>query len=372
MSLMSSKDEHETFSTAVEKVRSSRPLRSEAEKFTFYDERGRKLYSLLSDINTLIVQLHDEVLKNVFTDIDYNLVVGLIPMWMRDAGHSQESAMSRGFFEKLVGANNNCFVHKFLYYFDCEMLVNALQNRFNTVEVMFTQVFDILTPILRHKYLDYDNVIFAINEDTERVNAYINTIIISLASSCDIMTKIAVELNGMSTVDFVRYPKMLSANVIYGNYKGLPDNLKKDGTYFANSRPVSIVKIETLRNEIVHNGSLDFHAMLYHGVKEDEIDNWILSPAFKEDGNFESYCGRKKFYDDPERTWNSELPKMVYDFLLVSQATLQLLLKTYGREYYENPRDLKKYRNEIFALPKSFEKIVEKERKKTESETHNA
>lgn len=341
--IIDSKDQSKDFSLAVDQVQAATSLRPETNKFTFYDVRGQKLYGLLSDINILIVQLHDEMLKNVFTDIDYYKVVDLMPLWIRDAGHSQENAISRSLFEKLVGANNNTFVHKFLYYHDCEMLVNALQNRFNTVETMFSQVYDILTPVLKQKYTDYDNVIFTINEDTERVNAYINTIIINLASSCDIMTKIAIELNGIGTIDYSKYPKMLSANSLYGDYKTLPDALKQDGTYFANIRPAEIVKVETLRNEIVHNGSLDFHAILYYGVKGDDIENWILTPAFKEDGNFESFNSRKKFYDNPERTWNSELPNMVYDFLLVSQATLLLLLKTYSREYYKNSGDLKKY-----------------------------
>lgn len=361
---MSNTGEHEKFSKTVEKLQASRLLRLEAEKFTFYDARGQKLHSLLSDINMQIVQLHDEVLKNVFTDIDYYHVVGLMPLWLRDAGHSQESALPRSFFEKLVRANNNAFVHKFLYYHDCEMLVNALQNRFNTVETMFSQVYDILTPVLKHG-LDYDNVIFTINEDAERVNAYINTIIINLTSSCDIMTKIAIELNGMSTIDYVKYPKMLSANSTYGNYKILPDTLKQDGTYFAKSRPVAIVKVETLRDEIVHNGSLDFHALLYYGVKGNDIENWILSPAFTKDGYFDSFNGRKKFYDDPERTWNRELPNMVYDFLLVSQATIQLLLKTYSRDYYKNSGDLNNFHKEIMALTQSFVNIAEKEYDKT-------
>ena len=361
---MNSQSEHEEFSTTVDKVQATMPLRPETEKFTFYDERGQKLYRLLSEINLLIVQLHDEVLKNVFTDIDYYKIVGLMPRWIRDAGHCQESAMSRNIFEKLVGANNNYLVHKFLYYHDCEMLVNALQNRFNTVEAMFTQVYDILTPVLRCQYSDYDNVIFTINENTQRVNAFINTIIINLASSCDIMTKVAIELNGMKTVDYTKYPKMLSANATYGNYKSLPDSLKKDGTYFAISRPTSIVKVETLRNELVHNGSLDFHNLLYCGLKGNDVEKWILVPAFRDDGCFDSFCSRKKFYDDPNRTWNNELPKMVFDFLLVSQATLQLLLKIFSREYYENPEDLNKYHKDILALSESIVKIAEKENEK--------
>lgn len=360
---MGSSNEHKEFLKTVEKVQATSSSRPETTMFTFYDERGRRLYSLLSDINMQIVTLHEEVLKNVFTDIDYYQVVGIMPMWLRDAGHSQELAMSRDFFEKMVGANNNYIVNKFLYYHDCEMLVNALQNRFNTVETMLSQVYDVLTPVLKHKYLEYDNVIFTINEESERVNAYINTIIIQLASSCDIMTKIAIELNGMPTVDYTKYPKMLSASSTYGSFRKLPDGLKQSNTYFANDRPTAIAKVETLRDEIIHNGSLDFHAQLYYGVKEDEVENWILAPAFKADGNFESYFGRKKFYDDPERTWNKELPIMVENFLNTSKATLQLLLNTYSKPYYSNPGDLKKYHKEILGLTKTFMEVAKREMK---------
>ncbi len=364
MRTMEEKEKNEELSKAIEDLRAAKPQRPETEKFTFYDERGQRLYNLLSEINELIIELHDEVTHNVFTDIDYHQVSGVLPLWLRDAGHSQEGVMSRGIFEKLVGANNSYFVNKLLYYHDCEMLVNALQNRFNTVETMFTQVYDILTPVLKKTDEDYHTVLYIINEDAERVNAYINSIVINLASSCDIMTKIAVELNGMSGLNFVKYPKMLSANTTYGGYKKLSDALKQDGTYFANERPAAVAKVETIRDEIVHNGSLDYHAILYFGDYDGGVDYWALFPAFKADGNFESFVGRKKFYDDPNRTWNNELPVMVYDFLIISKATLQLLLKNYHKEYYTNAEDLEKFKSEILKLTTSFVDVMKKERGK--------
>lgn len=90
---MDNKDNHTLFDHAVERVRAVSPLRPETEKFTFYDKRGQRLYNLFMGINMQIVTLHDEVLKNVFTDIDYYKVVPVMPMWLRDAGHSQEGAM---------------------------------------------------------------------------------------------------------------------------------------------------------------------------------------------------------------------------------------------------------------------------------------
>lgn len=340
----------EEFFKTVEKLQTQNPEREECTKFTFYDERGQIINSLLSNINMQIVQLHQDVLCNVFTDIDYYQIAGLLPTWLRDAGNSQESAMSKAFFEKEVKRADSYLINKCLYYYDCEMLVNALQNRFNIVDCMLSQVYDVLTPVLKYEQKDYDNVIFTINEESERVNAYINSIIINLASSCDIMTKVAAELNDMSKVSYDAYPKMRSANVQYGHAKKLPESLKKEGTYFADKRPKVITIVETIRDEIIHNGSLDFHALIYYGVKGDESEKWILMPSFNDEGTFTSYNGRKKFYDDPSRTWNKELPFLVRDFLGVTLKTLTVVRKAFAKEYYKNPDDLKKYHKDILSL----------------------
>ena len=86
------------FTNAVELINKKRPFIPEHEKFTYYDKVGESIYNLLTDINFEIVSLHDEVQNNVFTDIDYYSIVGLLPIWLRDAGNSQESSMSRSFF----------------------------------------------------------------------------------------------------------------------------------------------------------------------------------------------------------------------------------------------------------------------------------
>lgn len=357
----------EEFFRTVEKLQTQNPEREESTKFTFYDERGQIIYTLLSDINMQIVQLHHDVLCNVFTDIDYYQVAGLLPMWLRDAGNSQESAMSKAFFEKVVKTSDSCFVNKCLYYYDCEMLVNALQNRFNIIDCMLSQVYDVLTPVLKYDLNSYDNVIFTINEESERVNAYINSIIINMASSCDIMTKVATELSEIGKVCYDTYPKMRSANIQYGYAKKLPELLKVEGTYFSDKRPTVITKVETIRDEIIHNGSLDFHALIYYGVKGEDTEKWILMPSFNTEGTFTSYNGRKKFYDDSSRTWNKELPILVKEFLVVALKTLTVVRTTFAKEYYKKPDDLKKYHKEIVSLSKAFYEVAEREMKKGET-----
>lgn len=69
--------------------------------FSFYNEVGQNIYKLASDINLEIITLHDYVLFNIFRDIDFYKLVGNSPMWIRDAGHSEESCLTKKQFENL-------------------------------------------------------------------------------------------------------------------------------------------------------------------------------------------------------------------------------------------------------------------------------
>lgn len=76
-------------------------------EYTYYDKNGAKLSSLLYDLNYLEVELHGVITKNVFKEIDYYRLVGIAPMRVSDAGHSQESSMTKDRFESLLEYNNN-------------------------------------------------------------------------------------------------------------------------------------------------------------------------------------------------------------------------------------------------------------------------
>ena len=331
----------------------------ELEKFTFGNPIGQDINSLLRDINMEIVTIHDYLQHRVFNDIDYYAIVGLSPIWTREGGHGQESAMSKAFFEKMVQENNNYLTNKLLYYHDCEMLVNSLQNRFTVIEELINQVYKVLSPVIDVKMNEYDKICFRIDHSSIHTHACMNSIFINLASSCDIMTKVAVELGACTSLDFSNYPKMKSLNIMYGDWKKvLPDSLKISGTYYDMNQLVAISKIETLRNEIVHNGSLDFNYTVYYGIKDEQIYRWILCPSFDVSGKFTSFKNRKKFYDDGSRTFNEQLPLMVRDFLVISKRTLEVIRTEYETPYYEDKNDLKKYHSEILNWSKSFVEVA--------------
>ncbi|MCM1080080.1 MAG: hypothetical protein NC344_11375 [Bacteroidales bacterium] len=115
-------------------------------EFTYYNPIGAQIYDALTNLNILEVELHDIITKNVFKGIDYYSIVGLIPLWTRNDGHSQEGCNSKETFESLVNSNDNELTHKVLYYHDCEMLMSSFQNRTTALGRLINRVYEILTP----------------------------------------------------------------------------------------------------------------------------------------------------------------------------------------------------------------------------------
>lgn len=87
-------------------------------------------------------------------------------------------------------------------------------------------------------------------------HALLNSVFIAYASVFDIMTKIAIEQFEFDKYDFSKYQKMRSADTVFRkSLKNIDSSLKKIGLLF--NEPQVIRKIETFRNEYVHNGPWD-------------------------------------------------------------------------------------------------------------------
>ncbi len=213
-------------------------------EFTFYDSIGAQINDALGNLNILEVKLHDIIMRNVFKGIDYYSIVGLVPMWVRNNGHSQEGCLSKEDFEKLVQANNNELTYRLLYYYDCEMLMSSFQNRTSVLVRLINKIYEILTPNLSRDIKEYDDVAFGVGTQGIDVYTYLNSLIITLASSFDLITKVAYELQEMPSVNFSSYPNMKSANITYGKRKWLGDNLTLENTLFAKKELACIRTIE--------------------------------------------------------------------------------------------------------------------------------
>lgn len=315
------------------------------------------IHDLISKIDGEIIRLVDNTRNRVFSDIDISCIPCDIPQWILDAGHAQECGMAKNAFEKLVKENNNYVTNKYLYFQDCDALLFALQNRFTVVGTLIEEVYKQLS---RHADIEDNTFNAAIISDDTSIHTHVclNSLIINLASSCDLMTKVAFELEAIPNLDFTKYPKKASANITYGKSTNLKDALKQPDTYFAQPRPVPINKVETLRDELIHNGSLDYFYNVYSVMLEEEFVDFVLCPDMDSDGQFVSYNGRKKFYSKDCKTFNEVLPLMVSDVLFLALNTLQLLNSYYSTPYYSNEADNGKYDDVAGQWLKSELKVV--------------
>lgn len=76
-------------------------------------------YELSHVFKDRIFQGYDESVK----DVD------MVSIWIRDAGNTAECGWTKDMFEKIVRKNEDETVHRWLYYYDCDMLVCALCDR---------------------------------------------------------------------------------------------------------------------------------------------------------------------------------------------------------------------------------------------------
>lgn len=339
------KDKRDSLSNIL-MMRSHKTLDEFMSDYTYYDENGARLSSLLYDLNSLEVELHDVITKNVFRGIDYYKLVCIAPTWVRDAGHSQEASMTKARFESLLEYNNNPITHKFLYYHDCEMLMSAFQNRTQAIEHMINSIFKHLSPELR-SIKEYEEVVFSSCRADIDLHVFLNSLIITLASSFDLITKVAHELLHMHEVSFEGYPKMKSAKVTYGDRVRLSEDLKVEQTLFAENEPIYVRQIMSLRDEIIHNGSLDFRYSSYHGIIDGKIDDFLFFPEMTESGVLLSHKARRKFYSDYNRTFNVILPQLVCDVLECLRHTLRMLIDKFDCPWHENPDERLNYEDEI-------------------------
>lgn len=321
-------------------------------EYTYYDENGCRLHNKVMELNSLEVLLHDVITKNVFKGVDYYAIRGLTPVWLRDAGHSQEQSISKEQFDSMVEYHDNAITHKFLYYHDCEMVMSAFQNRTCVIEHMMNAIFKYLS-LRVHPPIEYNELVMSSGGGDVDLHTQINSLIITLASSFDLITKVAYELQHISEVNFDKYPKMKSIHVTYGDRVRLRDDLKVSETLFSKTEPVCIRQVLSLRDEIVHNGSLDFLYNTYHGSIDDKIDHFIFFPDMTESGVLMSHKARRKFYSDCNKTFNVVLPQLVNDVLECLRHTLQLLIDKFDCQWHENPEELLNYKEELLKWIKS-------------------
>lgn len=255
----------------------------------------QKCYQAIENLSEdTIIRLYDSIDNFLFQEIDYAKVVSNIPMWVLDAGISTESVCNKTHYEKFKRNFSHPYLNRFIYHYDFCSIVAALQDRLHAICDGLRELYKNIPCKQTYSDDQYTSSIRCSGQQETSTYVVLNNVFVALASTFDLITKIAVEEHKFNNYDFAVYSKMKSDNCIFG-IKDIDDELKKSGMLF--SSPLQVKKILTYRNEYVHNGPWDLRCSIYcTSINGEPADTFILSPDMDDNGNFITSGSRNKFY----------------------------------------------------------------------------
>lgn len=279
-------------------------------------------------INDSIIRLYDSIDNYIFQDIDYSIVISNMPQWVADAGISPELSCTKDWYEKLRRKGAHPIFGRFLYHYDLWSKISAIQDRLNAVVMFMRQLYNIVPCKAKFDEIQYTNAVRCGGERETEAHMLLNSVFVAYASIFDIITKVAIEQFEFEKYDFNNYKKMRSSDIIYNrNLKNIDSSLKNTGMLF--SEPIVIRKIETFRNEFVHNGPWDLRCSVYNTyVKDEQADTIIYSPDMDDFGNFIHSGSRNKFYSQGNRI-NFQLPDMIKEATKILDNTILQIAALY-------------------------------------------
>ena len=273
--------------------------------------------------------LQNSIREFIFQKIDYSMVGSLMPQWIAACGINPESSTSKDTYEQFKKhANHHPIFGLFIYYFDVSCKNAAIQDRLQAVITFLQKFYNIVPYEAMYEECHYTSAERFSGEQETEAHVLLNSIFVAYASIFDLLAKVAVEQFEFGKYNFSQYKKMRSVNTLFNKgLKNIDPSLKANGLLF--SEPSVIRKIETFRNEYVHNGPWDLKCCIYcTAVNGDPADVIIYSPDMDEFGNFITSGSRNKFYLQGNRI-NIQLPEIIMETTRIVDATINQLCTLY-------------------------------------------
>lgn len=286
-------------------------------------------YSNIKEIiNDSIISLYNSIDNFIFQDIDYSKVRSVMPRWVSDAGVSPDLICTKVEYETLRRNAKHPIFGKFLYHYDLWGKIAAIQDRLSAVIMFMRQFYKIIPYMAHYNESQYTSATRCGGEQETEAHMLLNSIFVAYASVFDLISKISVEQFEFYKYDFSKYKKMKSADITYKkSINNIDPSLKAESMLF--SEPAVIRKIETFRNEFVHNGPWDLRCSVYNtAVNGEPADVVIYSPDMDELGNFISSGSRNKFYSQANRI-NIQLPDLINEASVVLKKTIEQISTLY-------------------------------------------
>lgn len=281
------------------------------------------------EIENLCFELRNLIAIKIFGSISeyHHILQHPIYPLVAQAGIDAEIRVSKEDFEDFINKyEDKETIYRMLYFFDIDNQIGTLQNC--VVETTyaigeFYKQLNINSFLINEGVFSVENGIqFASGSIVTNITSLVNRIFICLYSILDFITKIVHEVEQLQS-DFNSYPKLKSKDTLLGNSKKTSFHEMKN-TLFERTENRKI--IEYLRNEIVHNASIDSIPKVYQNIKNKQIiEKFILLPDFSE-GIIKTFKNRKRFFDNDTKL-NEILPDLINDYFTRLSFTLQQINK---------------------------------------------
>lgn len=268
----------------------------QCEKANNYDITYYQNDTLIREVQAELVTLYDKFRDLYFADLElYYRELSNMPVGLLKGGQSSDILIGKESFLKLKEEFDPFFLslNKHIYVNDCQYLVSTVQNLLHSIEYCFIQFFIKLSQIeVPDRFLNESGIVQASSQQSMDLAFYVETFFIKIYSVLDMMVKIIYELENPIN-DFQKMSKLRSAEKLWGDRKKLKIN-KLTNTIFEDG--AAITMIESLRNEVVHNGSWEFRPSVYLKIERNEvIERYMLFPDFDE-GRLSTAKNRKHFF----------------------------------------------------------------------------
>ena len=300
-------------------------------------EELRSLFQQITNLADRVVPLHAVIENYFFQDVDYQKLKPLVPIWMVEAGHSPESAMTKEKYEELRQIYCDSLSNRIIHCADVEKIMAAFQDRVMAVRIHINEIYKYLPSYCLYDDSDYESSTIVLGETSDKVHAAINNVFISLCSSFDLFTKIVYECSHYDKAGFDKYKKLSCRikGILYKKSNYGFDELKSVGLLY--SEPVCIRTICSFRDEFIHNGAWDYRCGIYYPIiKDANVEPFVVMPDVNEKGILVSSGSRNKFYTRSKKL-NVVLPGLVIDVIQVLAQSLSsfqdvLISKTVNRD----------------------------------------
>lgn len=289
-------------------------------KFSFWVQESHAGFILKEDdtafdIETSCIRLRDQLAAKIFGSLsNYHNTLPTISMAYVYGGIDAEVNVSKEEFEQFARqAEHHPLHNQLLYFFDAANLIGTLQNTVMESKHLLGQFYKTLNSssflIDPNITMLDEGVQYASGPIVTNITSTINHLFINLYSQLDFITKIAWEFQHLST-DFTSYPKLKAKDILFGDAKKISLNGLAGSIYDSSD---DIKRIIALRNEIVHNSSIDSIPKVYQVIRDKKlVGKFILLPDL-EDGFIRSFKNRKRFFNQDLKL-NELLPELLSDF----------------------------------------------------------